>query len=179
MAITYSLASKYAYGIKGISYGTPTGAATMPGSLTPWVKTVKGSLTITEDEATVYEPRVEEKAAPVKVIVTETGSLIARWRVYDLTPTEIKKFRGGETSGADDETYEAPSDIKGISLALGIECEEDVKFNIFKAAISTRIDGNISRDSLLEMEVTATAVSPGDGLAAWQYVLPVDSKEED
>ena len=81
-------AEKYVYGIKSVKFGTPSGSNTMP-ALTAWAQTVEGSLTLSEDESQEKEFKVEEATSPVKTIVTDVGSLAAKWRAYDLTPAIV------------------------------------------------------------------------------------------
>ena len=173
MAIT----QKYAYGIKSIKFGEPKSDGTMQNNLTQWAETVRGSLTITEDEATKYEPRVEEDAAPVESITVEVGALTVRWRAYDLTPALMKVVRDGTAgTGATMGTYTAPTGVVNKELALQVNCEGGVKFEIPRASVNVRFDGGVSLDSLLEVEVVARAVDPGgEDNPPWTYTLGTGS----
>lgn len=168
---------KYAYGIKSVKFGTPTGTDEMPGTLTAWAQTVAGSLTISEDEAQTKDFNVEEATTPVISIVTDVGALTATWRGYDLTPTLIALVKGG-TAGTDGSgetavvTYAGPVSVATMNLALEITTTNNAVFQIYKAAVLARFDGGIGRENLLEVEVRAIAQDPGDGSSPYMIKLP-------
>jgi len=168
---------KYAYGIKTVKFGTPTGDSTMPETLTQWAQTVRGSLTLSEEEAQTKEFNVEEVSSPVKEIVTDAGALTAKWRAYDLTPSLVVVVKGGtastEGTGATAMvTYAGPTSVASIDLALQIETTNGVIWNIYKASVLARFDGGISAENLLEMEVSAKALDPGAGTSPYGFKLP-------
>lgn len=166
-------AEKYAYGIASVKFGTPTGSASMPGSLTAWAQTVKGSLTISEAEAQTKDFKVEETSTPVKTIVTDVGALSVKWRAYDLTPSLVAVVKGG-TAGSSTGvlTYAGPVSVAALNLALEITTTNGVVFNIYNAAVIARFDGGVSSESLLEMEVTAKAQDPGSNASPYMIKVP-------
>jgi hypothetical protein len=169
-------AEKYAYGIASVEYGTPTGTATMPGSVTQWAQTVEGSFTLSEDESQTKDFKVEEVTTPVKSIVTEAGSLKIKWRAYDITPSLVAIMKGG-TAGTEAGppaylTYDGPTSVAAKDLALRITTTNGVIFNIYKAACVGRFDGSLSRTDLLEMEVSATVLDPGNAGSPYEIKLP-------
>lgn len=168
---------KYAYGIASVKFGTPTGGSTMPVTMTAWAQTVRGSLTISEDEAQKKEFKVEEASSPVKEIVTDAGALAGKWRAYDLTPSLIAVVKGGTAgtagTGANATvTYAGPVSVAAMELALEITTINGVKFLIYKASVIARFDGGVSAESLLEMEVSAKALDPGAGTSPYMITLP-------
>jgi len=170
-------AEKYAYGIASVKFGIPTGLSTMPGTLTAWAQTVRGSLTLSEDEAQTKEFNVEEATTAVKRIVTSVGSLAIKWRAYDLTPSLVVVVKGGTagtagSGGTAKLTYAGPVSVTTLELALEITTTNGVVFNIYKASVLARFDGGVSAESLLEMEVNATALDPGAGTSPYMISLP-------
>lgn len=170
-------AEKYVFGIKSVKFGTPTGTKTMPdaGDMTAWAQTVEGSLTLSEDEATTKPFKVEETSTPIKTIVTDSGALAIKWRAYDMSVKQVEKVKGGtgtEGIAGTAHSYEGPVQVVAQDLALEIETTNGVKWLIFNAAVVARFDGAISRESLLEMEVKASAQDPGDGTAPYKFELP-------
>jgi hypothetical protein len=170
---------KYVYGIKSIKFGTPTGSASMPvaSAMTAWALTVRGSFTLTEDEAQKKQFKVEEVTSPVKEVVTDAGALTGKWRAYDLTPSLIAVVKGGASgtagSGASAMvTYAGPTSVVALDLALEVTTTNDAKLEIYKASVLGRFDGGISAESLLELEVSATALDPGDGGSPYMIGLP-------
>lgn len=168
-------AEKYIYGIKSVKFGTPEGDDSMPSVLTQWAQTVEGSLTLSEDEATIKDFKVEETSTPVKSIVTDSGALTAKWRAYDMSVEQIETVKGGtgtESAAPTAHTYDGPVQVVAQDLALEITTTNDAVISIYNAAVVARFDGSISRENLLEMEVTAKAQDPGDGSSPYQISLP-------
>ena len=168
---------KYAYGIKTVKFGTPTETASMPTGLTSWAQTVAGSLTLSEDEATTKEFKVEETTTPVKDIVTDAGALTAQWRAYDLTPDYLTVVKGGTSgntgaTGSYMLTFEGPTSVTDQELALEITTTNNIVFSIYKASVIARFDGGVGRENLLEVEVRAKALDPGDGGSPYMIKLP-------
>jgi hypothetical protein len=172
-------AEKYMYGIKSVKFGTPTGSASMPAAsgMTQWAQTVQGTLTLSEDEATEKEFFVEETTTPVHSIVTQAGALRVRWRAYDMTPSLIAVVKEGVAGTAGSgatyaQTYAGPVTIDSVEKALEITTTNDVVFSVYKAAVISRFDSVLGREQLLEMEVQATALDPGDGGSPYMISLP-------
>lgn len=170
---------KYLYGIKSVKFGTPTGSSTMPvaSAMTAWAQTVRGSFTLSEDEAQKKEFKVEETSTAIKEIVTDAGSLTGKWRAYDVTPTLVAVVKGGTagTAGvgsAATVTYAGPVSVVAMELALEVTTTNDAVINIYKASVLGRFDGGVSAESLLEMEVTAKALDPGAGTSPYGFILP-------
>ena len=69
-------------------------------------------------------------------------------------------------------TYDGPVSVVAMELALEVITTNDVVFNIYNASVIARFDGAISRENLLELEVKATALDPGDGSSPYQFRLP-------
>lgn len=166
---------KYAYGIASVKFGTPTGTNSMPGTLTSFAQTVEGSLTLSEDEATQKDFKVEEASSPVKSITTDVGALTVKWRAYDISVEMVELVKGGtgtENAAPTAHSYEGPVSVAAKDLALEITTTNGVVFSIYNAAVIARFDGSISREALLEMEIKATAQDPGDGTAPYKFELP-------
>ncbi len=170
-------AEKFAYGIKSIKFGTPTGTATMPagGAMTAFAQTVAGSMTISEDEAQTKDFKVEEVTTPVKTTVTDVGALSATWRCYDISPAILALVKGGTATtpaAPTAHTYDGPISVTTKSLALEITTTDDVVFEVYKCAVLARFDGGVGRESILELEVKAIAQDPGDGGSPYQITFP-------
>lgn len=164
---------KYHFGIKSVKFGTPTGSDTMPASVTAWAQTVRGTLTVSEDAAQLKQFNVEEATSPVKQIVTNAGALKIKWRAYDMTPELVAVVKGGTAgTGTGTVTYKGPVSVEAKELALEITTNDDVVWSIFKASVIARFDGSMSAESILEMEVEATALDPGNGSNPYMYEAP-------
>lgn len=158
--------AEYVYGIKSVKYGAvnATGSApAMPpsGDMNAWAYTVQGSLTISEDEATVKEFFVEETTTAIQQIVTDAGQMKITWRAYDVTPSLVAIMKGGTASSdASYYTYSGPETVEAKELALEITTTNNAKVEIYRASCLGRFDSVVGRENLLEMEVVATALAP-------------------
>jgi|LSQX01.2.fsa_nt_gb hypothetical protein len=173
-------AEKYAYGIKKVKFGKPTGSDTMPtgaNAPTAWAQTVAGSLVLSEDEATTKDFNVEEVSTPVKTIVTSVGALTATWRSYDITPSLLSIVKGGVATSTGSGTgkravFKGPKTVKALDMALEIITDNDIVFKVYKAAVLARFDGGVGKENLLEVEVRAVAQDPGNGGHPYEYDTP-------
>lgn len=157
---------KYTIGLKSVKFGTPTGTVAMPASLTAFAKTVKGSMTIEESEPTITDFKVEELSAPIKQAITEDGVLTVTWRCYDLNPEIIKVVKGGEGTTVS-KKYSAPAKSVIMEKGLELTSDDNMVFAIPKASIVARITGQVGSDDMIQLEVKATAIDPGDGGSPW------------
>jgi hypothetical protein len=84
----------------------------------------------------------------------------------------VKGGTGTETAAPGDHTYDGPVTIAAKELALEITTTNDVTFEVYKASVIARFDSTLGRENLLEVEVTATALDPGDGGSPYRISLP-------
>jgi hypothetical protein len=155
---------KYSIGLKWVKFGTPTGTEAMPATMTPFAKTVKGSMTIDESEPNIKNFEVEEVDAPVAQSITESGKIKVTWRAFNLDPAIIAAVKGGVSTSS---KFSAPKKSVIIEKALEIKSDDNVVFAIPKASIVARVTGQIGGDDMLQLEVIATAIDPGDGGSPW------------
>jgi hypothetical protein len=167
--------AEYIYGIASVKYGTVEPCTTVPlmpaaTGMTQWAYTVKGSLTISEDESTTTEFFVEETTTAVHSIVTDAGQLKVTWRAYDITPALVAVMKGGTASGNGVYNYYyGPDTVDAQELALEVTTTDGSVFSIPKASCLGRFDSVVGRENLLEMEVVATALDPGSTVEKWPY----------
>ena len=165
--------AKYALGLKSVKFGTPTGTATMPAVLEAFAQTVKGSMTISETEASVNDFTVEEQDAPVEQIITDNSKWEAVWKCYNISSEILTKVKGGESvTGASETTWKAPASSSILKLAMEIETTSGAKFQVPRASVVARFDGTVGKDDMLQLEVKATALDPGDGGSSYMVVNP-------
>ncbi len=166
--------AKYSIGLKSVKFGTPTGGATMPETMEAFATTVKGSMTLSESEPSIQDFNVEEQDSPIEQAITESSKLEAKWKAYDLSPNILQKVKGGNVSSEAgvSETWEAPSKSSLIKLALEIESDTGAKYRVPNANVIARIDGSVGRDDMLQLDLSATALDPGDGGAPFSIEFP-------
>ena len=160
---------KYSIGLKSVKFGTPTGSDTMPATMTAWAQTVQGSMTIEESEAEVKNFKVEEVSSPVKQAIVEDGVLTLTWKAYDIDPAIVAVVKNGTATAT---KFSAAANSEIIEKALEVTTDDDVKFTIPKASIVARLTGAIGGEDMIQMEVKATAIDPGNGGSPWQMEHP-------
>ena len=162
------MAEKLVYGIKGIRVGTPTGLATMPatGDMTAFAATVKGSFSFSETESATVNADTEENELPLETITSENSKLEGVWKIFDNTAATLQKLFGGTVVG---EKWTAAAVKPEIRLALEIETTAGPIKNIYKAKITARETGVLSKEGFKQIEVKFSALSPGDGLAGHDW----------
>lgn len=161
------MASNFIFSVKTVKYGTPTGTSTMPatGDLTPFPDTVKGSITIEEDEGAFAEFFVDQKAQPIRVVKTEEGKLSANMQFYSMDYTMLAALKGGT---ADTSSYIPAVGFTDNSLAIQIETDSGHVFDFYNAQVSARITGGGGRDQMFAVEATMTPQLTADGLSSWK-----------
>lgn len=166
--------AKFAFGLKSVKFGDPTGTVAMPETLTDFAKTVKGSMTLEESEATEEKFYVEEQSAPVESVITEDSELEATWECYDIAPEILAIVKGGTTTtSATEKTWSAPSSAVRIKKAIQLTTESGAKITIPNATITARITGKVGKEELLKLSVKATPLDPGDGGSPFQIITPI------
>lgn len=161
--------AKYSIGLKSVKFGTPTGTVTMPVTMTAFANTVEGSMTIEETEAETKQFRVDELAAPIRESVVRSGNMTLKWKAYDIDPAIIAVVKSGTATST---KFSAAAQDAIIEKALEVTSDDNVVFTIPKASIKARITGQIGGEDMIQLEVSATAIDPGDGGSPWQIEHP-------
>jgi hypothetical protein len=157
---------KLVYGITAVKLGTPTDLATMPVSLDAFSETVKGSFTLQESEPTTIDAETEESVAPIGSITDKEAVLEGTWKTYDYTPDMLAMVKGGTATAA---KWVAPAAPVNIEKALQITTTVGAKLNVFKAKITARFTGVMSKAGFSEIEIKFKALSPATGLAPYEW----------
>jgi hypothetical protein len=160
------MAEKLVYGIKSIKTGTPTGLASMPATLNAFPATVKGSFSFSETESATVSADTEENELPLAVITSENSKLEGVWKIFDNTADTLILLMGGTKSG---EKWIAPAVKPEVNLALEITTSAGPVKNIYKAKITARETGVLSKEGFKQIEVKFSALSPGDGLSGHDW----------
>lgn len=164
------MAQKLVYGIKAVKTGTPTNLATMPALLDPFSETVKGSFTLAETDPTTVDANTEESAAPLDSITDVESVLEGSWKTFDYTPAMLALVKGGTVTGT---KWQAPASATNIKLALAVETTAGPVLNIYKAKISAKFTGVISKSGFSEIEIKFRALAPAAGLSPYEWDDPV------
>lgn len=161
-------AQKLVYGISSVKLGIPTNLATMPALLDPFSETVKGSFTLAETDATEVDALTEESAAPIASITDVESVLEGSWRTYDYTPAMLEKVKGGDGTTLATK-WQAPAASENIELALQVNTTAGPVLNVYKAKITAKFTGNVSKSGFSEIEIRFKALAPAAGLSPYEW----------
>lgn len=145
--------ANYVFSVKSVKYGTPTGTATMPGTLTALPDTVKGSVAVSETDPTVQKFFVDQKQAPVRVVDAGAGELSFVMQFYDLTYATLVIIKGGTVNTGPTKWMHGAT-FTSINLAIQVETDSGHYFNFYNAFVMSKITGNGSRDGMFAVEMT-------------------------
>lgn len=159
--------AKLIFSVKSVKYGTPTGTNTMPasGSMTALPDTVKGSITIEEEAGANAEFFVDQKAEPIKVINTDMPKLSATMQFYDMTYATMAILKGGTGNASG---YTPPIGFTLIEKAIQIETDSGDVFDLYNAAVNSRIVNGGGRDKLFAVETIINPQLTTDLAGSWK-----------
>ncbi len=160
----------YAFKLKAVSFGTPTGTAVMPTTMTAFSKSVKGSVNLNESEPEIKELETEEDTAPEITIVSKDSQLVASWNTRDVSPAALAQIKGGTATGTT--KWAAPAKTSIIELALKMESQSGVVITVPRGRVIAVIDGTLGSDEALLVKIKVTALNPLDGGSPFELDYP-------
>ena len=83
------------FGLASVEMGDIAGDGGMGTSLEAIGETVSGTASLTSEDNTVTDFKIEESDSPVESIVTEQGKITYAWSTYNCGARMMKKFFGG------------------------------------------------------------------------------------
>ena len=159
----------YIYAVSSMRYGTPTGAATMPGTLTALPDTVKGSITVEETEGTLTRFEVDQKKDPIRVIKSAEGEFTLTAQFYDMTFTNLASFKGGSATTGTGGTFTPSVDYTTVDKALEINFVSGHKMEIYNGSCVARMTGGGGRDKMLAWELKITPMVTTNLLGVYKF----------
>lgn len=158
--------AKLVYGISKVEFGDAADEATMPGVLTQFAETSKGSFTLNETEAETVDAETEESAAPIDSITSKMEILEGSWRILDHDPAKVALVKGG-TAGADN--WAAPGSAVEIRKALKLTTTAGPTLNVYKAKLTGRFTGTVTKEGYSEIEIKFKALAPAAGISPYKW----------
>lgn len=89
------MAKKNIYGLQSIKMGAKGAGGTMGAELVEISQTVPDSMTLSTEDNTETDFRVEEQDDPIMSIISEYGKKTLAWSSYDVSAANLYKFFGG------------------------------------------------------------------------------------
>lgn len=144
--------ANYIFSVKSVKYGTPTGTNTMPasGAMTDLPNTVRDSVTIEESDATIQKFYVDQKAEPVKSVITEMGEIMATMQFYDMDYATLAAMKGGTGNASG---WTPAVGFAQVEKAISIELDSGHFIDIYNGHLDGKIVGGGGRSSMFAFEL--------------------------
>lgn len=162
------MAQQYIYAVSSIKYGTPTGLATMPTTLSTLPDTVKGTINIEETEGSFTRFYVDQKKDPIRSVKTEEGEFSMTAQFYDLNPYHLAALKGGTAVTGGTESFTPSVSYTDVNWAVEVTFSSGHKLEIYNGAFSTRMLGTGGREDMIKYEVKVTPQLAANGLGTYK-----------
>jgi len=152
---------KSSLGLKKIGIA-PVDAAAIPGTWTVLEDAKIGSATLTENEPTTEDIRIEQKASVYRTITTEEGSTEFTVELYDVAADTIALLKGGTVQPADTgagigRRWSSKDAAFEVVKAVRLETLDGYKVYIPNGKVSATITFALTRGELATVTVKITA----------------------
>lgn len=158
----------YIYSVSKIEFGTPTGAATLPGALAQLPDTVKGSITIEESEGATVKHFVDQKKEPIKVVKTEEGEMLITCQFNDFDAVQFAAFKGGTAVTGASASFTPSTGYTNVEKAIKITFDSAHTLEIYNANCQARLTGGGGRDKMLAWELKIIPQLTANGLGSYK-----------
>jgi len=120
------------------------------------------SATLTENEPSTEDIRIEQRRGVYRTITTEEGSTVFTVELYDVSADNIARLKGGTVSPADagagiGRRWSSKDAAFEVSKAVRLETLDGYRVYIPNAKVQALITFQLSRSGLATMTLTATA----------------------
>lgn len=143
-------------GVKSVKEGPVPDDGTMGTVLADIGPTYKGTVSLVEDAASVFNVMVEEQDDPIYQFFTK-GTKKFAFSLPDYTPETIQRVKGGDVI---DGTWMEPDNVPVIERSYQIITQTDVLFEIPRMGISAVINGKMQKDAVGLLDIVGTPLKP-------------------
>lgn len=149
--------------------GEPTQCDFQETGYTPYGLTYQDTAKMTMEDGEETEFYSEENDDPEEII-TKAGKTIFNFSVMNPDLDTLKRFFGGEITA---DIYAYPDVTADIEESLIIIPRKGLKFQVPRAKIKAKLNGEFSKKGLLLLEVTATVAKPNTAGLKKLYVTKI------
>ncbi|ASK29726.1 hypothetical protein CEY12_06230 [Chryseobacterium sp. T16E-39] len=154
------MAGQINIGVAEIAIGAIAVDGGMGTTLAPLGYTEDGSASLSWDDPTETEFKVEEIDTPIHIETTDgKRSVVFKIADPDLS-TFVETFGGTKTGTGADEVFNFPSNTVSIERSLQFTPKQGIGLRIPRAKITAKLSSEIGRAALMGIEVTATVLQP-------------------
>jgi len=120
------------------------------------------SATLTENEPSTEDVRIEQKRGVYRTIVTEEGSTVFTVELYDVSADNIARLKGGAVTPADTAAgigrrWSSKDASFDVYRAVRLETLDGYKVYIPNGKVSALVTFQLSRSGLATLTLTVTA----------------------
>lgn len=150
------MSEKRTIGVKSIEIGDIAGDGGMGLTLAALGVTVEGSATLTKEEDAETEFYCEESDDPIETVLKKGKTTLA-FAIADFTAATLVKVLGGEDNAG---KWEAPDSAAEIEKSIKVTTKKNMVIEIVRAKIKSSLDINLGKNSLGQVKIVATILTP-------------------
>lgn len=150
------------YGLKSLKTGTPLPSGDMQTALTELCRTYRDSCEFTEDDPETVDEYSDQSDDPILTIATK-GKKTIKVSTFDYSPAVLQKVKGGTIVNGQ---WAEPATMPEIFMAVRLETDSDVPFDIPKAKVMAKINAKLQKKGVALLELTFIPQSPAAGKPA-------------
>lgn len=103
--------------------------------------------------------------------ITKAGKTTFSWSIMNPTLELLKRLFGGDIAS---DIWAYPDAVASVEESLIIKPKKGLKFQVPRAKVKAKFNGDFSKKGLLLLEVTATVMKPTTSGLKKMYVTKVD-----
>ncbi len=155
--------AKKSIGLESIKMGLIAGDGGMGTTLTQIGATVSDSASITTEEGTTTDFPIEENDAPFFSIQSTAQKQTLAWSTYDVDLDTMARFYGGTVvvgTGGEGDSWDMPDTLPVLERSIEVITKDGWRIQIPRASINTKMQWNLSKTKLAQLDITATILQP-------------------
>lgn len=151
----------YTLGLSKIEVGDPGTDGSMATSLETVGYTYQDTAQLSVDDPTTTDFYAEEVDDPV-VSISRAGNTKFAWSIMNPDVSVLQKFLGG-TADTTANTWKAPNTTVTVEKSVKITPQQGLIFAIPRMKIDAKLQGALSKNGMVLLEVTGTVLTPANG----------------
>ncbi len=154
--------AKKSIGLESLKMGAIAADGGMGTALTQISATVSDSAALTTEEGSTTDFNIEESDAPFFSIQSSAQKQTLGWSSYDVDLDTMVRFYGGVVATAADGkvSWDMPDTLPVLERSIEIVTKDGWKINIPRASITTKMQWNLQKTKLAQLDMTAVLLAP-------------------
>lgn len=154
------MAEQISIGLSSLKIGDVAGDGGMGATLAAVGVTFEGTAVLTQEDGENTEFFSEESDDPIETI-TKKGAVTLEWAIVDFTPATLASVLGGTVVGTGAAAvWHAPVDVPSVEKSIELISKKNVKYQIPRAKIVSKLDVNFSKKEIALVRIKATVMQP-------------------